>query len=203
MVISLSDGLKVVLFLIGTFGALYLWWIEAPTEVSVSLPRRDLPAYYQIQASDLSQKSIPASSLISTTLQTPAQIVGRYTLTDVPEKRPLNEQQLGPLIETPLISRTVPIGIPASPAMILGGNLQPGDMVDIMAVPAIIQKEPFAALFMFEDILVLDIKPAPTSQTSAGEHSSPFVIVLALPLDRRIEFVSRTANATLQITRQP
>jgi Flp pilus assembly protein CpaB len=200
----LTGWLVLVAFLVGVGGAFYLWWHEMQTSVLILVPVRDLPAYYQVQPGDLIHQTYPARDLSSTTLREPAQILGHYTLVAVPQQRPLNDYQLGPVVDMDLISGTVPIGIPATPAMVLGGNLQAGDVVDIILVPAATEQQPSSAQSLFEEVLVLDVKPVAESQaTDGGSSDHPFIVVIALPLDRRQEFATRRPGATWVITQRP
>lgn len=201
---SLGGWLALIAFLVGIGGALYLWRHEAQTPVLVPVPARDLPAYHQIQSSDLAQRAQFSRHLTSATLRETTQIVGRYTLTEVPQQQPLSDRQLGPVVDTTLISDTVAVGIQATPAMVLGDNLQAGDVVDLILVPATTEGHPSPTLTLFEHILVLDVRSVLESRISNNRPSDrPFVVVIALPLDRRLEFATRGAGATLLITRKP
>jgi len=131
-------------------------------------------------------------------------MVGRYTLVAIPQQQPLSDDQLGPVVDTALIFDTIAIGVPATPAMVLGGGLHAGDVVDIVLVPAATEAEPSPSPVLFENILILDVRPSPESQATDGKPADhPFVVIVALPLDRRLEFATTSARATLLITQKP
>jgi Flp pilus assembly protein CpaB len=177
---------------VSAFCALYLGWHQPQPHQLIPVAARDLPAYHQIQLADL-RRSKSASK----------QIVNRYTLTPVPKNKPLSEDKLGPQVDKAYISNTVAIGIPATPAMVLGGTLQAGDIVDIIVTPVAIGSEPQVTSVLLPDILVLDVKAMPENKSSTNQVSeSPFVIVIALPVSRRQEFAAKSVGAKLLITRK-
>lgn len=199
----LGGWLALVAFLAGIGGALYLWGHEVQNSVSIPVPARDLPAYQQIQPGDLAQQAFFPRHLPSVTLEETAQIVGHYTLVNVPHQQPLSYDQLGPVVDTDLISGTVAIGIPATPAMLLGGSLKAGDIVDIFFIPSATETQPSPRPTLLENILVLDIKPGRESdKVEDVESSQLFVVIVAVPLDQRTEFAIRSASGTLTLTRK-
>ncbi|HEY9613121.1 RcpC/CpaB family pilus assembly protein [Allocoleopsis sp.] len=180
---------------VSAFCALYLGLHEPQTRQLIPVPVRDLPAYHQIQLTDLVQKKSSAKTLSS--------IVNRYTLTPVPKHKPLSKDKLGPQVESDRISNTVAIGIPATPAMVLGGNLEAGDIVDIIIVPTATKSEPQLTSVLLPDILVLDVKSMQENKSPTNQLSdSPFVIVVALPVARRQEFATNSIGAKLLISRK-
>lgn len=188
---------------VSAFCALYLGLYEPQTRLLISVPGRDLPAYHQIQPTDLVQKKSSAKTLTSATLKKSELIVNRYTLTSVPKHKPLSKDKLGPQVESDRISNTVAIGIPATPAMVLGGNLEAGDIVDVIIVPAATKSEPQLTSVLLPDILVLDVKSMQENKSPTNQLSdSPFVVVVALPVARRQEFATKSVGAKLLITRK-
>lgn len=180
---------------VSAFCALYLGLHEPQTRQLIPVPVRDLPAYHQIQLTDLVQKKSSAKTLSS--------IVNRYTLTPVPKHKPLSKDKLGPKVESDRISNTVAIGIPATPAMVLGGNLEAGDIVDIIIVPTATKSEPQLTSVLLPDILVLDVKSMQENKSPTNQLSdSSFVIVVALPVARRQEFATNSIGAKLLISRK-
>jgi len=180
---------------VSAFCALYLGLHEPQTRLHIPVPVRDLPAYHQIQLTDLVQKKSSAKTLTS--------IVNRYTLNPVPKDKPLSKDKLGPKVESDRISNTVAIGIPATPAMVLGGNLEAGDIVDVIIVPAATKSEPQLTSVLLPDILVLDVKAMQENKSPANQLSeSPFVVVVALPLALREELATKSVGAKLLITRK-
>ena len=82
--------------------------------------------------------------------------------------------------------------------MILGGNLQAGDLVDITIVQEATEKQPNPKSVQFDNTFIFDIKsisPAPAS-------SSPeIVVVLAIPSQRQAEFFRSIAGKKVIISR--
>jgi len=88
--------------------------------------------------------------------------------------------------------------------MVLGGNLQAGDVVDLVLVPPVTEAQPSPSPTLFENILVLDVKPVAEAWTTDGKlHDSPLVVDVALPLNRRLEFATKSRGATFLLTRKP
>lgn len=199
----LSSWLALVVFLVGIGGALYLRWHEAQSNIRIPVPVRDLPMYYQIQPDDLVQQTHSSRQVTSATLRETTQIVGRYTLAEVPQGKPLSDVQLGPGVNTMLISNTVAIGIPATTATVLGGNLQAGDVVDLFFVPVTSDIQPSPTPAMFKNLLVLDVKTviAEKAADSLQPHP-PYIVVIALPMDRRDEFVAHSTTEMMWLTRR-
>ncbi|MCC3499429.1 MAG: hypothetical protein JGK03_15355 [Microcoleus sp. PH2017_25_DOB_D_A] len=194
--LSLSQWLAVVVIPVGIVAAAYLFWHETKTSVSIPVPKQDLPAYHSIRPGDLVQKIYSTRNLPSNTFRKPQEIIGRYALTQIPKQKPLTEKQLSSKVDPVLLANTVAVGILATPATTLGGSLQVGDIADIMLVPAT-TKSGFSSPTLFPNILILDVKAA-----SQANSSSASVIVIALPLKRQQEFISKSFGATLLLTRK-
>jgi Flp pilus assembly protein CpaB len=180
---------------IGVIGAAYLFWHEARTNVSVPVPKQDLPAYHPIRPGDLVQKTYAARNLPANTFRKPQEIAGRYTLTQIPKQKPLMEKQLSSKVNPIYLANTVVVGIPATPATTLGGSLQAGDIVDITFASATAKAVSSSSPIVFQNILVLDVKPA-------SQANSPSVVVIALPSKRQKEFASYSISATLLVSRK-
>lgn len=182
--------------------ALYLSWHESQTRLSIPVPVRDLPAYHQIQPTDLKEKKSSSQTLTSATLKKSKLMVNRYTLTSVPKEKPLSKDKLGPKVDAAQISDTVALGIRATPAMVLAGNLQAGDIVDLIVAPAVTGSEPQTPPVVFSNILVLDVKSTSKNKSSAKQLSESPVVVVALPVTLRQEFATKSVGAKLLITRK-
>lgn len=195
--LSLSHWLAIVAIPMGIIGALYLFWQEGKTRVDVYVPARELPAYHQIQPSDLRPKLYASRSIPSGTLRASQEIVGRYTLTQLPKEKSLADSQLGVKVNPTCLTDTIAVSLPATPAMTFGGNLKAGDTVSITFVSTPATKEsvlPPSALF--SDILVLDVKAVSQANTSFTS-----VIVIALPKTSAKEFATHLAGATALVGR--
>jgi hypothetical protein len=128
----------------------------------------------------------------------------RYTMAEIPKDKPITEKQLGPELtvdQKNLLQNSVLIGIPATPAMILGGNLRAGDRVDITLVQEATEKQPNPKLILFTNTFVFDIKPN-SANTSAASQSSEWVVVLAIPANRQEEFTRSISGRKVILSRK-
>jgi hypothetical protein len=89
-----------------------------------------------------------------------------------------------------LISNTFAVAVPANTATTLGGDLQAGDVVSMAAVP--ISNTASVPTIVFDTMLVLDVKSAEDEK----------VVILAVPVDRWLEYLTKTRNAVLVLARQ-
>ncbi len=202
--LSLSHLLALVAISSGLIGYFYLQKYEIQNQVYLPVPARDLPAYHQIQTSDLKQQEYPDRTVSKTTLRKSTEILGRYTLTAIPKEKPLSQTQLSPKLDPPqakLLADTVAIGISATPALVLGGNLQAGDVVDITLVSEATKELSSPKFLKFDNILVLDIKPVSSNKTSQLLPSE-FVVVIAIPRQRQQEFANNSAGRKLLLSRR-
>ncbi|MDZ8226729.1 hypothetical protein [Nostoc sp. ChiVER01] len=184
-----------VAVLVGIFAAAYL---ETKTKIEVQVPKADLSAYYQIRQSDLTSKVFASNNVPSNALKKSQQIVGHYTLTNISKEKPLTKKQL---TDPNHLADTVAVGIPATPSMTFGGNLEAGDIVDITLVPVKSQvnsqKNYLASPILFSRILVLGVKSAPQANTSIAS-----VILIALPRKSQSDFATYMPGATLVVSRK-
>lgn len=174
--LSISHWLAIVAVPTGIIGALYLFWQEEKTLVKVYVPTQELSAYHQIQPADLVPKLYASRSVASDSLKTSQEILGRYTLFQIPKGKPLTRKQLGVKLDPDCLKDTVAVSLPATTAMIFGGNLKPGHTVSITFGFLTSTKEVIPLPTTFSDILVIDVKAV--SQANASPTS---IIVIALP----------------------
>lgn len=187
--------------------ALCAWLISmkpAPSARAVPVPKTDLPAYHLLKATDLTTKTFGADSIPEDVLGSISDLIGLYTLAPLAANKPITVGQLHTVPDLALISGTVSIGIPATPATAMAGNLQAGSIVDILLVPVNTAMHPKPTPSLFENILVLDVKSVAEGQkiVDEGIASYPYVVIIALPADRRLEFAGASSGATLFITRK-
>lgn len=185
--------------ILGIAGAIYLWDHEARSRILVPVTAHGLPAYHQIQGNDLIQREYISKDLASTVVRDSTQPVGRYTLAAIPQNQLLTEDQLGPKVEAALISGTVAVGLTATPSMIMGGSIHAGDVIDFVFVHVVSDTPTTSATKIFASLLILDVKPV---QTSESKTEPPFVLVTAVPADKRDEFVAHLATDKLFLTRR-
>jgi Flp pilus assembly protein CpaB len=193
--LSLSHWLAIVAIPIGIVGACYLFWNEEKTRVNVYVLARELPAYYLIKPDDLVQKSYSFRSVPSGILKTSQEIVGRYTLTELPKYQPLTNSQLGVPINSACLSDNIAVSLPATPAMTLGGNLKSGDIISITFGSPSPQKG-VSPTTLFLSILVLDVKALPQANTSFTS-----VIVISLPKQLIEKFATHVASDNILVGR--
>jgi len=194
--LSLSQLWAVVVIPVGIAATAHLFRHETQTSVSILVPKQDLPAYHSIRPGDLVEKTYSTRNLPSNTFRNPQEIIGRYTLIQSPKEKPLTEKQLSSKVDPDILANTVAVGITATPATTLGDSLKAGDIVDIMLVTTT-KAESSPSLIAFSNILILDVKAE-----SQANSSSTSVVVIALPLKHRQEFISKSFGATLLFTRK-
>jgi Flp pilus assembly protein CpaB len=170
-------------------------WMAQKTVPQVGLPvlNKAVPAYYVITKNDISVQQVDQSKVLGDIVRNGGELIGHYTLVALQMNQPIHESQIAPRSPAPaldvsLITNTLATAIPASNTMILGGNLQAGDVVKLAAMPnAGSSSANSQPVTIFERVLVLDVK-------SAGNQS---VIILAIPADRWLDYLAKTHNATL------
>ncbi|QKQ76892.1 hypothetical protein [Nostoc sp. TCL240-02] len=197
--IKLSYLLAIIAVLIGVVGAVYLDWHEIQTLVSIQIPARDLPAYYQIQPGDIFKKTFAARDIPSNTLTKSQDIVGRYSLVKLPKQKPLTENQLSPKIDPLRLIDTIAVGIPVIPLITLSENLQAGDIVDVTLVPPTTKEGSLPSPIVLANILVLDVKQVSLAKANV---SSTSVIVVALPVKYQQKFANYIPGATFLVSRK-
>lgn len=97
----------------------------------------------------------------------------------------------------------IAVGIPATSAMLLGGELQKGERIDLILVPKPNKPHQPPDPILFTDLNVLDVKRTgriPKDDNILPEHSH--TVVVALPKERRFEFAAKSLGATFLITQR-
>ena len=184
---------------VGVVGFGYLQWVEKQGSVKVWVPKHDLSAYSQIKATDLTEKTFPATSIPSGVVKGGDAIIDRYTLLAVAKEKPLTRKELGPKLSATkkkMLQDAALVGIPATPAMTLGGNLQAGDVVDLILVADTTKTDHPRPAISFPDILIVDIIK------SAGSASTTSLLLVALPLSRQQEYASQSPGSTVVVTKK-
>lgn len=178
-------------------GSLHLQWRDS-FQTTLHVPQRDLPAYHLITAQDLISTTMRTTDLPNAKhlLRTEAELVGHYTLSPLRAEKVITETQLVPSSTLKLVQGTIPLSIPATAAMAMGGQLASGAVVTLWSVPptGTVPAEP-----LLPEVLVLDVLKADV--TSERESSSyPYVIVLAIPKGQQVEVVMGARAETLLLT---
>jgi Flp pilus assembly protein CpaB len=143
--------------------------------VSVLVAARDLPAQHRLDARDLKLVPVAPGLVPTDAIADPARAVGQYA------RSPL---QAGDLIRTGKLTATPPqvslaeqvpgdrraLSLAVVPSHVLGGALQPGDHVDVLAALAPARSgEPATARTLLQDVHVLDIR----NQSAQPARESP------------------------------
>ncbi len=184
----LRNWLVIFVVSLGIIGALYLGWAAWQSQVLVPIPVRDLPPYSQIRQTDLMTWRYAKRQLTSNMLRESNDIVGHYTLDPVPKYSPISKQQLGPRVDTVLISNTVALAIEGGPALALGGQFKAGSLVTVWDGGDLI----------LDQVLVLHIKEVAAHKSP--ENKPHYVIILAIPIDQQSEVLSSAAEERISLT---
>ncbi len=157
----------------------------------LSVLNRDIPAYYQIQESDLIEKTFLRKNISSSVLQESQEIVGRYTINSIPRNKPINENLI---IDGDQLFNMVAIAISATPDMTFGQKLQIGDFIDITLERGKTELKDLEAQSSCQNILVLDINDNLTFNNSSN-------LVIGLPKITCQDFIDNFLGKKLLITR--
>ena len=159
-------------------------------EIKIPLSKHNIPAYYVLTSNDVYMRQVDISEAPSDAVRDTRSLIGHYTLTAMAADKPFSLKQIVAIPDPLLISKTLAIAITASSSMLLGGNLHPGDVVSITAVPS--SSTALSPTVVFNAILVLDVKKA----------DNVTVVVLAIPRDNLTYYLAQTRNAMIVIARQ-
>jgi Flp pilus assembly protein CpaB len=187
---------------IGIWGFIYLQWAEGQSRVKLWVPKHDLSAYTQIKPTDLTEKIVLGRTISPEIVKEIDKLRNHYTLVAISQENPISKNQLGPVLtlnHQTLLNNAFLVGIPATSSMTLGGNLKAGDIVDLTLVPFANKDRSSASPIMFPNIIILDFK------LDASNHllsNIPFVLVVALPLDRQQDYISNSSGAAFLITKK-
>jgi hypothetical protein len=205
-------GLKLFLVMVGvaalfTIAAAirqkYFEWPPFPHLVVT--PKKNLPAYHQIQPSELSVQARLTDKEEAETPWNAEDVVGRFTLEALPEGKPIAKSQLGPAVNGALFSGKAVVEVTVTRATILDGKIKSGDVVDLIfeTLPTQGQQQPQPlSNSSFQNIFVLNVKPIGKPDPAApGQPENNYLLILALPSERYAEFVVEIAKKTSLIVR--
>lgn len=201
-------GLVVVLGLIVTAGVMVgilvksepVAAIKAPTIVPSTtriVSSQDLEAYTLLTEGHL----IVLQGKDDTSDEKKKELVGRYLLTKVTLGAEIKPDMLAPAEPKGLLDNSVAVTIPATATTSLGDQLRVGDMVDLFLVhdnqsPT---NQPDQSKPLFENLLVLNL---PIKKVDDKSPAQPPAITLALPTNKRNEFLRALPGATIVLTRK-
>lgn len=165
-----------------------------PSQVSLPVFKTDLPLYHLITLNDVTTKQVDINTVSSSLVHTKSELLGHYTLVPIIAQQPIFVNQVSLQAEpSDLVYKTLAVAIPANSATTFGGNLRAGDVVSLAVVPlsnaASSSQKP---TILFTRLLVLDVK-------SGGGQP---VIVLAIPADQWIDYLTQTHDMTIVLARQ-
>ncbi len=158
--------------------------------IKLPLLKHNIPAYYVLTSNDVYMRQVDTSEVPSDAVRDIRSLIGHYTLIAMAADKPVSEKQIITIPDPLLISKTLAIAIPANSAILLGGNLHPGDVVSIATAPS--SNTAMSPTIVFNAILVLDVKTV----------DNETVVVLAIPRDKLTYYLAQTRNAMIVFARQ-
>ena len=126
-----------------------------------------------------------------------ADLANRYLLVKVKRNAEVTPELVAPTGATTLLAEATAVSIPATPGSTLGGQLQVGDLIDVVTVPAK-QSKPE----VFENLMVLNIPNKKDAKPDEKPEVEPKVITLAVPANVRDKFASALAGASVLVARR-
>ena len=149
----------------------------------------DLPAFTSLKAGHLVPR--PGSTDLGQPAPNVNGLIDRYLLVNVKKGAEVKDEMVAPTAASALLANAVAVSIPTTATTFVGGQLRPGDLIDLTAV----RSKPSSESKKFAGLLVLNIVQA------SKDSGLPNAIVLAIPYDQRDDFALRIAGADLLITR--
>jgi Flp pilus assembly protein CpaB len=195
----------VILIGIGGFTIWKLWSTpEPPVEQTVEptqsriVTKRELKSFTKLTKADLELKSGTAETA-SPSVPTVEELEGRYLLVKVKRGGEVKREMVAPPEATLLLSDAVAIGIQPASLTTVGGQLQVGDMVDVVTT-GVKNGSTSGPQETFENVMVLNV----VNDTKAGDKVSgiPIGVTLAIPRGSRDRFAAAVANAGMVVTRK-
>jgi hypothetical protein len=149
--------------MLGLAGFVYL----SLSSHEVIVAAHDLPAYHQIEESDVRRARITGQHGDAVVVR--ESVLGRYTLTPVKQDEQFQSDALGPILSTGSLAGLGIVAIEPSVEVALAGNLARGDRVNLLlSATDPSQRQASIAL---RGVLVVDVRPA-------GERGSTVVLGL-------------------------
>jgi pilus assembly protein CpaB len=189
--------LGVFVLLSALAGAIYyVQTRQAPIVVAT----HDLLVGTRIQDTDVMVRAVNPGSVGPRVLSSPEEVVGQVVSSPILQGQAVDRRQIAPRKNASLVSAglQVPsgyriIGLPISPAQAVGGVLQPGDLVDVMAIPnpakgaSLAEESSAAPMIIGKGVLVLGLRTDQGTQLEQSDHglnqitSKPGSVLLAIP----------------------
>ena len=202
-----TDLLKFALPLVlAAFGVYFFWGLWSTTEPPVEqeveptqsrvITKRELQAFSLLKKADL-QVDVGTAEATSSSAPTVEELEERYLLVKVKRGGEVKREMVAPREATSLLRDAVAVGIQPTSATSIGGRLQVGDMVDVVATGI---KDRETPVMTFDNLMVLNV----VTEAKTGDKASgiPVGITLAIPRGRRDEFAAATAGGAFVVTRR-
>jgi len=141
-------------------------------------PVRNLPPFRVLSAADIRPLWGPASRVPRGALMSTGAVLGHISMTALPVNKPITAGELGPLAGGRAGSLAV-VGVPATAAMALDGQLAPGETIGVWASGSsrtgVRTRSPTRGRVTgYIRVLVLAV-------SRSGTASRPYVILVAIP----------------------
>lgn len=187
----------VILISTGGFTFWKLWSTpEPPVEQTVEATPSRLTATQELNPfTKLKKEHLKLSAgTLNASAPTITELEGRYLLVRVRSGGEVKREMVAPLAATPLLDDAVAVGVQPTSLTTIGGQLQVGDMVDV--IPTGLKDQ---SAKPFENVMVLNV----VNDAKAGDKGSgiPVGITLAIPRESRDKFVA-AAGAGIVVTRK-
>jgi hypothetical protein len=167
---------------------------KAPPPVStVRLPvlAKAKSAFELITDVDIVEENVVESEIAPDAARTRQELVGKRPLQQMAARKPVRRSHV---TDAKNLEHTVTVGISATPAMVMNGNLQVGDVIDVIFVPAATEANKFPKPVVFDNVRVLDVKPTP-----GGPN---YTVSIVLPSNQLIKFASMSFGSRPIIARR-
>ena len=199
-------------------GSVTFWLNGKPQpQVTIAVASRDLPAYHLLTDEDVTLTPRAAAAVPSGAMTNKNEMLDQYTLEAVSKNGIIQQDKIKKVTAPASLNNMFAVPLPATPAMVLGGSLKAGDVVDVTVVPNTPTRstpspspaptEPQTRVvpmwITFRDILVLDVKSTAATSQTASEATHPFVLIIALPAQFRDDLVQHIGSANIHVTRRP
>jgi pilus assembly protein CpaB len=172
---------------------------SAPRQVLVA--SQDIPARIRITAAMFHTETRPANALEPDAISNPDQAVGSLALITIPSGSQLTSSQIGNNVPSALPVRLEPgmraVSIPIDRVKGVSGMIEPGDRVDVIAIPPNKQK----AVTIFRGLLVLAVgtELENASATPSPQEEGSATVTLAVNPKQADLLAWADSNATLRL----
>jgi Flp pilus assembly protein CpaB len=151
----------------------------------VIISEKAWPAYHFIPSTDLTTMTLPRADIPTASITSTAMLSGFISLTPLVANQPITKGQVIPINDTTAITDKVVIAVEGGPALVFGGQLQPGTIVSAWAGKDLIAK----------NILVLDVRQFEVGETP--EVRPRYVVILAISPDMQDKVLLAATKGTL------